>query len=264
MVCCASHAAAPGDNPYRTIIRQNSFGLLPQPSAAVQNFQTPPPEITLTGIMSAFNDRRAIFKVRELSGVEKSIILAEGERIGEIELTSVDIKAGTITVNNHGIIQTIAISKMPVFQLAGTAAASGSLNLAANNKPVISGEPNQTAAVTSQNANTLPDASQSGGFQFGWGGAKNPSSPGNGAAASGGQDSNLANSPGANAGDSNSGKPKPDAWWIHGSKMIEQARLDSAEAVLNGTADPQPLTPLTPPGTPAYLIGPGQLFFEHM
>jgi hypothetical protein len=54
-----------------------------------------------------------------------------------------------------------------------------------------------------------------------------------------------------------------EPWWLAGSKLTEQARLRSAADVQAGLADPQPLTPLTPPGTPANLIGPDQAYFVH-
>ena len=46
-----------------------------------------------------------------------------------------------------------------------------------------------------------------------------------------------------------------------GSKNIEASRIATAALVESGQADPYPLTPYTPPGTPAALIGPGQLYF---
>ena len=56
-------------------------------------------------------------------------------------------------------------------------------------------------------------------------------------------------------------KPEPEPWWVIGSRNVEASRVATAALVESGQADPYPLTPFTPPGTPASLIGAGQLYF---
>jgi hypothetical protein len=258
----ASQVAVPGapaENPYLAVAGHNPFGLVSQPSPTVQDIKTPPPEITLNGIMTIFGDKRALFKVRTQSGEEKSCILSEGQRDGDIELLSVDVKGGTITVNNHGVIQTIAICKTPVLPLTGNQPAANGVNQAVNDASKISSNPDQTPAPEIQNPNGQPPSAFQPTHQAGPANSKPASFTGNGTTENG----TVANN-NQNPGVSKSAAPKVDPWWVRGSKMVEQARVDSANAVFNGTADPQPLTPLTPPGTPATLIGSEQLFFDHM
>lgn len=52
-------------------------------------------------------------------------------------------------------------------------------------------------------------------------------------------------------------------WYIEASRM-EEERIISAPDVLAGNSEPWPLTPLTPPGTLAALIGRGVMFSNHM
>jgi hypothetical protein len=266
-IACVSQvtvASAPAENPYLAVAGHNPFGLVSPPSPTVQDIRTPPPEITLNGIMTIFGDKRALFKMRTQSGEEKSFILSEGQRDGDIELLSVDIKQNTITVNNRGVIQTVAICKAPVLpMIENPVAANGGVNQAANDNSKNSGNPDQMSAPEFQNVNGQPTTFQPG-YQAGLAGSKAASSTDKGTTANGAAANGNQNSDGSNPASANFSTPKMDPWWIRGSKMVEQARLDSADAVLHGTADPQPLTPLTPPGTPANLIGPSQLFFEHM
>jgi hypothetical protein len=236
-------------NPYLAIAGHNSFGLSPLSSSSVQDSKTPPPAITLNGLMTIFGDKRALFKVRAQSGEEKSCILSEGQRDEDIELLSVDMKKDTITVNNHGIIQKIAICKTAILpMIENKVAANGGINPAANDNSKFSSNATQTPAPEVQNANGQPAAFQSG-YQVGAANSKTASSADNGATANDNQ---------------NSSAPQIDPWWVRGSKMVEQSRVQSADAVLNGTASPLPLTPLTPPGTPANLISSEQMFFDHM
>src|SRR5260221_1646891 len=252
-------------NPYFAIVGHNSFGLVPPPSPTVQDANIPPPEITLNGITTIFGDKRALFKVRTQSPAnEKSCMLSEGQRDGDIEMLSVDVKKNSITVNNQGVIQTIPICRTPVVLfMANASMQGGNGSLAANNNPRISNGPNQFPAPEFQNSDGQSVAFQSGyqagGYQSGTDKSKTPSSADNGANDGGNKNSGV-----ADANGSNSSAPKLEPWWVRGSKMVERTRMQSANAVLKGMADPQPLTPLTPPGTPAELIGSDQLYFDHM
>jgi hypothetical protein len=247
---CLQIARASQDaNPYLSIVAHNPFGLVPTPSPDIQDAKISPPEITLNGIITIFGDKRALFKVRESPAEEKSCLLSEGERDGDIELLSVDVQRSTVTVNNHGVTQTIAICKTVLPSPgANSVAANGGADLPGNFNSGISNDPNQISGAQFQNENGQPTAFQSG-YQVGAANSQNPSSAGNGATANNNQ---------------NSGTPKIDPWWVRGSKMVEQSRVQSADAVASGTASPLPLTPLTPPGTPANLIGSDQMFFDHM
>lgn len=165
--------AASADNPYQAIVTRNVFGLVPIP-------ETPPPQstkpndaslpkITPNGIMTIFGKLQVLFKVAEpgkAASQEDSYIMSEGDRQDDIVVQKIDEKSATITFNNHGTIQELAlvagkassgapaptVAPVPVTgqmllprptiprpnQSGLSAAASGSRNasnLAANNSP---------------------------------------------------------------------------------------------------------------------------------
>ncbi len=83
------------------------------PMSAAPAAQGPPPEIKLNGLTTILGDKRALFKVRNDSGPVESYFLAEGQSAGAIKLLSVDIRAGKIKVNNHGVVQTVSLCDPP-------------------------------------------------------------------------------------------------------------------------------------------------------
>jgi hypothetical protein len=249
-------------NPYQKIGEHNLFGLQP-PTPVAQAIATLPPQIVLNGLTTVFGDKRALFKTLPTadSPKEQSYILAEGQRAGEIEVLSVDMKAAAATINNHGIVQLITICKTPSLAWTGVTAASGAF-IANNNFSGI--DPNRT---TDQAPGSESQNSVGGQINFQSGNSDAPANPRPGSSVNNGtttDNSGLGNVASNDSSDSNKNVPKQDPWWVTGSKGVEQARIQSRDMVLSGQADPQPLTPLTPAGTPANLIGEGQLFFNHM
>lgn len=127
------HAASSG-NPYQAIVTRNVFGLVPIP-------ETPPPQstkpndaslpkITPNGIMTIFGELQVLFKVSEpgkAASQEDSYIMSEGDRQDDIVVQKIDEKSATITFNNHGTIQELAL-------VAGKAS-SGAPAPAANTGP---------------------------------------------------------------------------------------------------------------------------------
>ncbi len=174
-------------------------------------------------------------------------MLAEGQQDGEIKLLSVDMAEGKIKVNNHGIIQIICLSQTPslIIHIAtmdeGKEASRKKLEaILAANAPILETASSVAADEKFSPVRTAMNSSIS----------KNDF-PRNSASI-------------ANASGSETSALKSDPWWVVGSKTVEEARTRSADDVARGKAEPQPLTPLTPPGTPAYLIGSDQLFFDHL
>jgi hypothetical protein len=249
-------------NPYQKIGEHNLFGLQPPPPVA-QAAATPPPQIVLNGLTTIFGDKRALFKTLPTadSPKEQSYMLAEGQRAGEIEVLSIDMKAGAVAISNHGAVQWITICKTPALVWLEPTVATGAV--AAHNN--FSGTaPNGTTdpAPGSESQN-----SGDGQINFQSGNSDAPANPQPGSSANSGtatDNSGSGNVASNDSSNSNKNVSKPDPWWVTGSKGIEQARIRSRDMVLSGQADPQPLTPLTPAGTPANLIGDGQLFFNHM
>jgi len=82
-------------------------------ASAVPANQPAPPEIKLNGLTTILGDKRALFKARPDYGEPASYFLAEGQSAGGIQLLAVDIRAGKIKVNNHGVVQVIVLCQPP-------------------------------------------------------------------------------------------------------------------------------------------------------
>ena len=105
------------DKPYATIVARNMFGLLPIPPPDTNPPAPPvdpPPKITPNGIMTIFGRDQALFKVATKPkpgqpAKEDSYVLGEGERQDDVEIVKIDRQGQTITFNNHGVIQELAL-----------------------------------------------------------------------------------------------------------------------------------------------------------
>ena len=284
----------------------NSLVLKPAPAATDQ---TPPPKIILNGIMTAFGDRSALFKVEPPQAAGRQFyFLSEGERAGGIELLSVDEKASAVKVRNHGVIQVIALCQPPrLLSIPGAAAPAGG---GSTNRPGNQGLPDGNGQAEQTGGGETPGAAVEQFSQSGYaGGAGNLELPpakssannndntgsqntgaassgtaSSGAASSGTASSGTASSGTASSGTAESGAAESDItesgtadpaststtdtstqaaapFWVRASEEFEQLRIQTADAVLSGVDEPIPLTPLTPAGTPAALIGPDQAWF---
>jgi hypothetical protein len=105
------------NNPYVPIVERNIFGLNP-PQIVTPTAPEPPSTITPNGIMTIFGTRQVLFKVSvpprpPAPAKEESLILSEGQRQDDIEVTHIDEKAGVVTFNNHGVVQEIPLVKAP-------------------------------------------------------------------------------------------------------------------------------------------------------
>lgn len=238
-----------------------SWSLILVLAVAVSAVASAQDAVTLNGLMTAFDQKYALFKVDAPGSPSgQNYILKEGQKRGDLELVSIDTTARTVTIRNHGVIQAIDICPEP--KLVYTVDASQGNN---GVRPGSESEVMawlQTQAVASQNSVGGSTAPVYGHVV---GSATSPNPPSNdGAGGDAAASASAADGNGFGGVDVSKPAPKLDPWWIRGSQTVEAARIQSAQAVLDGKADPQPLTPLTPPGTPAVLIGPEQLFFDHM
>ncbi|TAL02357.1 MAG: hypothetical protein EPO07_07425 [Verrucomicrobia bacterium] len=113
----AAVTADPADNRYKVISERNVFGLKPPPPPVDPASQKPPPpKITLQGITRFLDKKQALFKVALPArppepAKESSLVLAEGERSGEITVLEIDETAGAIKFDNYGTVQTLTLEK---------------------------------------------------------------------------------------------------------------------------------------------------------
>ena len=108
-------SAGPLVNPYHLIPDRNVFGLRPPVPAASAQAQAPVQKIILTGITTILGDKRALMKTQPPPGrsgeKEHSLILTEGQREAGVEVLAIDVKAGSVTVNNSGTVMTLTFEK---------------------------------------------------------------------------------------------------------------------------------------------------------
>jgi hypothetical protein len=114
-------------NQCEMIQERNAFGLRPAPvQVATAEAPAPLPKITLTGITTILENKRALLKVAPAglkpgeTNKEISLILTEGQRDAEIEVLQIDEKSGSVKVNNSGTIMVLTFEKdgvkLPVAQ----------------------------------------------------------------------------------------------------------------------------------------------------
>jgi hypothetical protein len=156
-----------------------------------------------------------------------------------------------IKIDNHGIVQTIALAKPPAPSSAPVVAApsAGPMAAAENNPQLV-----PVAGITLPATQNNPASATASAVQAGYAiVASGNSSNFQGSSSSG-------NPPSAGAA-SSTPQATPEPWRVVASRNLEAARIATADLVSSGQAEPFPLTPYTPPGTPANLIGDGQLYF---
>ena len=256
-------------NQGRTDVVQKSFR--PAASPAVQDTTSSRPEITLNGLTTILGDKRALFKVQSDYGGKESYFLAEGQSAGGIQLLSVDIKAGRIKVNNHGVIQTIALCQPPdLSTLVATAGNVGISHAGRQNYGLPSDGSGQLSDTETAGA-AIGQNSLDGKLAAGVDGLPGDTALDNKVSQNDNGSQNAgASNPGTNTTTSDSGSADNGAANEKGipnnlraSREFERLRIQTASGVYNGTDEPIPLTPLTPPGTPMALIGPDRAWFPN-
>ena len=104
------------ENPYSAIVERNVFNLHPPPppiNPADLIKKTPPPKITLTGITTILGKKVTFLTIppTKPGAPPESIMLAEGQAQSEIEVKSIDERAGVVQVMNHGESETLNFEK---------------------------------------------------------------------------------------------------------------------------------------------------------
>ena len=103
-------------DPYRGISARNMFGLRPVPPPQSHGPITPSPEVLLTGLSSITGRKLALLKLKFPAkplerAKEESCILKEGEKDGPVQVLQIDMKTGTVKVNNSGTITNLTFEK---------------------------------------------------------------------------------------------------------------------------------------------------------
>jgi hypothetical protein len=112
-----AHVPEPVPTQYEAIPERNVFGLKPPEQTRLEPKAPPLPRLILTGITTILGNKRALMKEVPVGSrpgdpsQERSLILTEGQREGDIEVLAVDEKAGTVKVNNSGTIMTLDFKK---------------------------------------------------------------------------------------------------------------------------------------------------------
>lgn len=109
----------PGAGPhiYRSIPDRNAFKLKPGQELEIKESPQPAlPKIILTGITTILRNKRALMMVIPPvrpgeQPKESSLILAEGQREGDVEVLQIDDNAGTVKVINSGRETTLSFEK---------------------------------------------------------------------------------------------------------------------------------------------------------
>jgi len=114
-----ARAAAPdaAGGPYHGIVERNVFDIrppAPPPPPDPNANKPPPPNIKLQGITDILKKKQVLFKVQlpakpPAPAKEESYILTEGERVGEITVLEIDVKGGTVKMDNYGIITNLSL-----------------------------------------------------------------------------------------------------------------------------------------------------------
>jgi hypothetical protein len=195
---------------------------------------------------------------------QQNFMLSEGETDdkSQIELTTVDMKAGCATIKNHGIVQIILLNKP--FSLATTGEYANENAMAIKVRRAGTGIGNSGKTTAPENERAFSNG-ETGSTAF-RGAAANNSQGGDSQNNSSGNNSTDNSTVAGNSsfdGSSGGNSTQVYQYWVKGAEEIEKARLSTAQQVRNGTWQPYPLTPLTPANTPPELIGQDSVFMEH-
>lgn len=118
MLLSISAGAATSENesgaegPYSAIVERNVFNLhapAPMVNPADLVKKTPPPNVTLTGITTILGKKVTFLTAppTKPGSPPDSMMLAEGQAQDDIEVRSIDEKAGVVQILNHGEAQTL-------------------------------------------------------------------------------------------------------------------------------------------------------------
>jgi hypothetical protein len=96
--------ASTNDNPYLVIANRNAFNVQPPPPPPVDDPPAPPAvDIKFTGVSTVLSDKRAMLMIFESGKVgPKFHTLAEGEKVGDLEVVSIDTEIPRVRIRLRG------------------------------------------------------------------------------------------------------------------------------------------------------------------
>ena len=230
---------------------------------------SPPDAVILNGVTEIFGDKRAFFQTPgpNPSSVQ-TFSLTEGQTANGIQLLSVNFELESVMINNHGHVQNIHICSTPALLAAANLGNAGTYakSTSTTARPGAgAGSSTDNSGMSGEVVSNVDASGPHGGGTAANPNGKNPnaSSP-NSSSPIAGYDSSTSSSP-ASGDDSNSNPPDSHqyVWWYAEAQKIEKTRQETAQRVMAGEWPPEPLTPLTPPGTPAQLIGADSVFLKN-
>jgi hypothetical protein len=97
-------------NRYAPIAKRNAFRLEPPPKSTGATVQTNTlPGLTLAGVAQLGSDKFALF-TREHSPADLSYVLRMGQREDDLEVLSIDVKAGIASVRQGGVERVLSLN----------------------------------------------------------------------------------------------------------------------------------------------------------
>jgi hypothetical protein len=106
-----------GDTPYSAIVERNIFDLKdPPPPPPPMESNAPPANVSLTGLMTIFGKKQALFMVQKQMAPGKgggappaaeSYIMTEGQRQDGLEVLEIDVTGKKVKIKNDGTVSTI-------------------------------------------------------------------------------------------------------------------------------------------------------------
>jgi hypothetical protein len=213
------------------------LGLITSANISYVSAQNAAGEVVLNGMVAIFDDRRAFFTIPSAGNFS----LAEGESRFGIKLLSIDFPSRCVRIADRGEVRWVRIC-------AATELFAVSRNASRGNVMNPDGTPNISTETSLGSTSTTVQNHTS--IVAGTAGASN---------------SSVGNNDGSGNVSSRSTNENQQVyqWWIQEAQKIEHARIETADRVAAGKWPPYPLTPLTPPGTPAQLVSGDSVFMDH-
>jgi|SRR5437867_2601532 len=188
-------------NPYAGIVDRNIFALKPPPPPPPPVEQTAPPvpmaQVTLTGLLSTFGEPRVLLEIIEEPGkgggtAKRPPPMREGERLGPVEVLSIDVVKNTVRIRNSGVETNVSfpvVKSMPTPGGPGVPGAPPTFTPPPINVPQPHPQASAPTVISPNGANPAPGG---GGGVTLVGGGSNPASPASGApTALGGSDNGM-------------------------------------------------------------------------